>query len=288
MAPGSRAAPPSPVARLAGLVRLVHPFPSLLDGLATAALALVAGAAAPDAIRLGVAMTALQFGIGAVNDFRDAPADALGKPAKPIPSGLVPPWLATAVAIGAVSAGISLSVPSGWGTVAIALAGLAVGLSYDLWLKGTAWSWLPFALGIPLLPVYAWYGATGSVPPAFAILIPAAVAAGAALAIGNARADAERDAESGVESIATALGPGRAWAVQIAILAAVGIVAVASAAVAGATIGQLVLIGGAALVPVLAAVASRNIGPTARERAWELEAVGVAALGVAWLWVALA
>ena len=30
--------------------------------------------------------------------------------------------------------------------------------------KGTAWSWLPFAVGIPLLPVYGWLGAAGALP----------------------------------------------------------------------------------------------------------------------------
>jgi 4-hydroxybenzoate polyprenyltransferase len=232
-------------------------------------------------------MTSLQAGIGAVNDLRDAPADAAGKPAKPIPGGLVSRQVAAVVAVGAFAVGIGLSIPSGWGTVAIALAGVGVGLAYDVWLKGTAWSWLPFAVGIPLLPVYAWYGGVGSLPAAFAILVPAAMGSGAALAIGNARADAERDAASGVESIATALGPRRAWTIQLAILAAVGIVAVASAA-AVATVGQLALVAGAALIPVLASIASRDVSPSARERAWELEAVGIAALGVAWLWVALA
>ena len=249
---------------------------------------MIAGAAVPDAVRLGVAMTALQAGIGAVNDVRDAPADAAGKPAKPIPSGLVPRRPAVAVAVVAIAVGIGLSIPSGWWTVAIALAGLGVGLAYDLWLKGTAWSWLPFAIGIPLLPVYAWYGGTGSLPPAFALLVPAAVAAGAALAIGNARADAERDVASGVESIATALGPRRAWLTQVLILAAVGAVAVASAAIVEATITQLALVAGAALVTVVASVLSRDASASARERAWEIEAVGIAALGVLWLWVALA
>ena len=280
--------PPSLAARLGGLVRLSHPFPSLLDGLATFGLALVAGAAVPDAARLGVAMTALQVAIGSVNDLHDAPADAVAKRAKPIPSGLVPPGAAALLAVVAAAVGIGLSVPSGWGTVAIALAGLGVGLAYDLRLKGTAWSWLPFAIGIPLLPVYAWYGATGALPAAFAVLVPAAVATGAALAIGNARADAERDGASGVASIAIALGPSRAWAVQVAILAAVGVVAIGSAVAAGASVGQLALIGGAALVPTLAAAASRGLRPAALERAWEVEAIGVAGLAVAWLWVAVA
>jgi 4-hydroxybenzoate polyprenyltransferase len=77
-------------ARVGGLVRLVHPFPSLLDGLVVAAVAVVAGASiAPDALVLGLSMTLLQFAIGALNDLHDAPTDGGRVPAKPIPSGLV-------------------------------------------------------------------------------------------------------------------------------------------------------------------------------------------------------
>ena len=38
--------------------------------------------------------------------------------------------------------------------------------------EGTAWSWLPFAVGIPILPVYGWLGATGSLPGLFHRLVP--------------------------------------------------------------------------------------------------------------------
>ena len=67
---------------LAGLIRLVHPFPSLLDGAATAAIALVAGAEPSVAIQLGGAMVALQASIGALNDV----LDATRKDAQPSPS----------------------------------------------------------------------------------------------------------------------------------------------------------------------------------------------------------
>ena len=97
--------------------------------------------------------------------------------------------------------------------MALAVLILAIGYGYDRFAKGTAWSWLPFALGVPLLPVFGWLGAAGTVPAVFAILLPTAVVAGAALAIANARADVDRDAAAGVTSVATALGPDRAWVV---------------------------------------------------------------------------
>ena len=108
----------------------------------------------------------------------------------------------------------------------LALAVLVIGYAYDLWFKGTAWSWLPFAAGIPLLPVFGWLGTTGRLPGVFAMLVPVAVVGGAALAIANARADAERDAAAGTDSVAVRLGPGRAWAVNAGLVTAVILAAV--------------------------------------------------------------
>jgi 4-hydroxybenzoate polyprenyltransferase len=248
----------------------------------------VAGGSPGDAIRLGVAMTAIQVSIGVVNDLVDADRDAGLKAGKPIPAGLVPRAVASAVALVAAVTGLLLSAVSGLGTLALALLGLAIGLAYDLRLKGTAWSWLPFALGLPLLPVYAWFGATGSLPIAFAVLVPAGIAAGAALAIGNARADMERDLAAGTSSIATALGADAAWAVETAVLGAVWLIATAFAAVAGADPIRVVAVLAAGSVPVAAAAVSRGLSPAGRERSWEACAVGVALLAVVWLGVALA
>src|SRR6476469_6672903 len=80
---------PEAAARLAGLVRLIHPFPSILDGVVVGAVALVAGADPAAALRLGVSMTALQASIGTVNDLVDVALDTGRKPGKPIPAGLV-------------------------------------------------------------------------------------------------------------------------------------------------------------------------------------------------------
>jgi 4-hydroxybenzoate polyprenyltransferase len=272
---------------MGGLIRLVHPFPSLLDGVVSGAVALLAGAALEEAVRLGIAMAALQFGIGATNDVVDAPRDTGHKPGKPIPAGVVSPSLATAVAVASFGSGLLLAISFGTPTFTLAAVVIGIGLAYDLALKGTAWSWLPFALGIPILPVFGWLGATGFLPATFALLIPVAVAAGAALAIANALADVERDQAAGVRSIATALGAGRAWALQAGIVAASVAIAVVSAAILGATGGQVLLIGVAGCLPLAGAAIGRGGGPARRERAWQLEAIGIAAVGGAWIWALL-
>jgi 4-hydroxybenzoate polyprenyltransferase len=269
--------------RVGGFVRLAHPFPSLLDGLATAAFAVLAGGDGPTVIRLGVAMIGLQASIGTLNDVIDAPHDAGHKPGKPIPAGLVSlPAARIGVAVAAV-VGLLLAAPSGLPTLALAVLILAIGYGYDRFAKGTAWSWLPFALGVPLLPVFGWLGAAGTVSAVFAILLPTAVVAGAALAIANARADVDRDAAAGVTSVATALGPDRAWVVAAGLFGFVGGVALGSLLVVGA--GMLALAGAVVGVVVISVGTwlGRDDDAARRERAWEAQAVGIAVLAAAWL-----
>lgn len=230
-------------------------------------------------------MVALQASIGALNDVVDAPSDAGRKPGKPIPAGLVSAGTGRAVVVAGAGLGLALVTPSGPGLMAVAGLILAIGYAYDLVAKGTAWSWLPLAVGIPLLPVFGWLGASGGLPGAFAILLPAAVLAGAALAVANARADLERDTAAGLESVATMLGPARAWRVHAALLAVVVVVALVSlwigrapSMAVGAALGAAAVIG----IGVTWARGPRS-SAVRRERAWEIQAVGVALLAAAWL-----
>ena len=282
-----RPAPP-PSARLLTAIRLVHPFPSLLDGAVVVLIALVAGGGLPRALLLGTSMTLLQFAIGTVNDLLDAPSDAAGgKPGKPIPEGIVSPTLARAVAVACAAGGLILSTAGGPALVLLAGVVLGIGLAYDLWAKGTTLSWLPFAVGIPLLPVFGWYGAAGTLPGLFVVLVPAAANAGSALAIANATVDVERDADAGQKSIALALGPGRAAWLVLVLHAVVAVLAVATAAVLGSPTGWVVAVLLATLGPlggaVLGVVAAAREGSNLRELAWEIQAVGTGLLAVAWL-----
>lgn len=228
-------------------------------------------------------MVCLQAAIGTVNDIVDAPRDAGRKPGKPIPAGLIPVPLAVGVGVGAGLAGLALSALSGPATVVVGTGILAIGLLYDVALRGTAWSWLPFALGIPLLPVYAWLGAVGRLPALFAVVVPVAFLAGAALAIANSLADVERDRDSGSSSVADRLGPARAWTVHAALQAVV--VAVAFATLVGAGAGGLPLVAAcvAAVVLAVGVGLGASAAPGRRERGWELEAIGVAGLAATWI-----
>ena len=247
------------------------------------AVALVAGGAPGLAFQLGASMTALQASIGALNDVHDAPEDAGRKPGKPIPAGLVGMPRARAVVLGGAAIGLALgAIVHPWIGV-LGLLVLAIGYGYDLLAKGTAWSWLPFAVGIPILPVYGWLGAVGTLPPLFVALTPMAVLAGAALAIANARADLERDLAAGTVSVATSLGLDGSWWLHAGLWSGAAIIGVGWVAFRGVgLVGTLPVLAAAGLIAVTV-VWSRRRGPEARERAWEFEAVGTALALLTWL-----
>ena len=271
-----------------GLVRLTHPFPSVLDGLVVMAIASIAGGGVPVALRLGLSMIALQASIGTLNDLIDADRDAGRIPPKPIPGGQVTVRAARILWIGAAVAGLVLALPSGLPTLLVAVATLAVGFGYDRFAKGTAWSWLPFAVGIPLLPVFGWVGTGEAIPASFVVVLPCAVLAGSALAIANASADLERDVASGTASVAVSLGLTRAWAVGAGLITIAAVLVLASLAApdslglaALAALGSILVIGvGLAWG---ASIGSRRATPSQRQRSWEIQAVGIGLLGTVWL-----
>jgi 4-hydroxybenzoate polyprenyltransferase len=139
---------------------------------------------------------------------------------------------------------------------------------------------------LPLLPVYAWVGATGELTVEFAVLVPCATLAGMGIAIANALADVERDRLVGADSIARSLGSKRAWRIHVGLLGAASAGALASAVALrgagerGADAGLLVALLGVALVAIGAWLADR---PASVDRGWEVEAVGLAALAVGWV-----
>jgi 4-hydroxybenzoate polyprenyltransferase len=236
-------------------------------------------------------MLGLQTSIGALNDLVDEPLDAGHKPGKPLPRALVTRRTARVVTVATGVAGLVLSVPSGLATLAAGSVALGLGYLYDLRLSRTSLSWLPLAVALPVLPIHAWLGATGTIPPGLLSLVPAAVLAGAALAIANGLVDLERDAVTGRRGIVVALGPRPGWLANAGLFIAV----IAMAAVfaptppspfrSGDVLITLRFVGLPVGVVAIVLGALTLLAPSSRlrERGWELEAVGVAAAGIAWL-----
>jgi 4-hydroxybenzoate polyprenyltransferase len=244
--------------------------------------------------RLALAMLGLQVSIGALNDLVDADLDAGMKPGKPIPRGAATPADARAIAVSGLGLAVLLLISSGPAALAVLGACAACGYGYDLRLSRTALSWLPLAIALPLVPVFAWVGATGSVPSMLLVIVQAGTLAGAGLALANGLADEERDRSVGSATAAVRLGPRRTWLAQAGLL--VGAVATIVAARPGALLGSgatspplggVLIAGGIAVllvgVVIGAASLTRSGGAQVRERAWELEAVGIALVAAGWL-----
>ena len=246
-------------------------------------MALLAGGGVALGTLLGLSMIALQMAIGALNDLVDAPADAGRVPPKPIPAQEVSVATARTVALVAAALGLGLAAVVDVRLVGLALVVLAIGAAYDLAAKGTPWSWLPFAVGIPMLPIYGWFGATGTLPAFFAVLIPMAVLAGAALAVANARADLDADRAAGGASVATVLGPVRSWWLDAGLMAAATGVGVALVRPASWGLATWILVVAGTVLVTLGLALGRGSTTRARQRSWEAQAIGAAVAATGWV-----
>jgi 4-hydroxybenzoate polyprenyltransferase len=227
-------------------------------------------------------MVALQVSIGALNDLVDVEHDHGRKPGKPMPAGLVGRGIARAMVVAGFLVGMTLSILVGVVPAIVALAGTATGYAYDLRLKATPWAWLPFAVGLPLLPVYAWLGAIGRIPGAFLLVMPLAVAAGGAVALSNGLVDLDRDRAAGAATPAVRLGAGRAVRLTAVLVVVVAVGVLATLVVIGAApAAWLVALAGTGSVAV-GLLLLGSLSAERRERGWEVCAVGIGLLATGW------
>ena len=268
--------------------RVVHPFPSLLVALLTATFCLFAGGDGRLALVVGGAMFALQASIGATNDLLDEAHDRRGKPAKPIPAGLVGRRTAGLLAMGGGALGLLLATLQGAAVLLIALAGYGLGLLYDVGLKRSPVAWLPFALALPLVPAFAWVAASGTLPDRYPLLAGMGLLAGIALALANGLVDLPEDAASGSRGIAVTLG--RARSLRLALVCEAALVLLVGLDLAVAPPGLPAVPAVAAWAVTLAGAAccllgiARSADQSAprRETGWEIQALGIGLLAVAW------
>ncbi|MEA2676191.1 MAG: hypothetical protein QOJ81_332, partial [Chloroflexota bacterium] len=208
--------------------------------------------------------------------------DRGAKPWKPVAAGIVCRRAATVIALVAGGGGLALAATAaGLPSLAMAAAMLACGLIYDAWLKPTAWAWLCFSVAFAILPVYAWHGVTGQLPPRPEFLLPLAALAGPLIQLSNGLADLERDAASGIRTLATRLGRRGSLLVMAALLLVVhGLAWLTLAGLNATTLLPVALASGVALGGLALSAARR---PAWREVGWMVQACAIALLGLAWL-----
>lgn len=267
-----RAARPSRAGR--DLVLSCHPGPVVAVTALTLALAVAAGHGAGRCLLLTVAVLSGQLSVGWCNDAYDARRDtANGRRDKPVAAGTIGPGTVWAAAFGA----LTLCVPLSWACGALAgsvhLIAVGAAWAYNLRLKATVLSWLPYAIGFASLPALVSLSLPGHPWPAWWV-----VAAGALLGVGAHLADVLPDIRGDLATGVRGL-PHRIGATGSRLLLPVPLVA-ASAVL---TLGPQDRTGAAAVfVPSAAgamAVAGLLLGRR-REKAPFVAAVAVAALDV--------
>ncbi|CAN5516705.1 hypothetical protein BH20CHL6_BH20CHL6_07920 [soil metagenome] len=264
---------------------LLHPFPSAANAVVVVVLALLAGGSPGVAALLGGAMLALQFSIGASNDVVDRGADAIAKPTKPIPSGLITGSAASAIAVVSAGVGALLASSVGPASLMIAAAMYGCGQLYNFVLKRGPWGWVPYALALPLIPLFAWHGATGMAPPHYEVMFVVAVLLGAALSLANATIDRERDRSIGIGSVAITLGVRRTPLTMSLLYGAAFTVAWWTLDVPRPGVGPPVLasVGLATALVAVGVLQSAAASARLRQIGWALQVAGVAALAAGWV-----
>ncbi len=224
------------------------------------------------------AVLAGQLTIGWGNDLIDLDRDRrAGRSDKPLATGKLEPrtvQIATAAALGVA---ILLPLTLGLGAAAVALWLVVVGgQAYNLGLKRTVWSWLPYAVAFGALAAAP--GLAAGVDVAWWVpTVGALLGVGAHLV--NVIPDLDDDARTGVSGLPHRLAD-RFGATGVSIIAVALFVTASAVLLAALPFGPLVWIAGL-LVVVLATAALRTHGRRPFQAAIAIALVDVAALVIA-------
>ncbi|WP_440066093.1 UbiA family prenyltransferase [Streptosporangium sp. OZ121] len=205
----SRLGPGPSLRAVRGLLLACHPGPTVAVTALVTALAVASGRDAAGCALVAAAVLAGQLSIGWCNDAVDAARDAAaGRTGKPVASGAVGVRTVWVAALSALALCVPLSLASGPAAGAVHLAGVAAAWAYDLGLKATALSWLPYAVGFGSLPGFVTLGLPGHPWPAWwAVTAAALLGCGAHLA--NVLPDIPADLAGGVRGWPQRLGTAR-------------------------------------------------------------------------------
>ncbi|MER5436382.1 UbiA family prenyltransferase [Streptomyces sp. NPDC002588] len=141
--------------RSVGLLLACHPAPTAAVTAVVTALAAASGRGGAGVMLIAAAVLTGQLSVGWSNDLIDAGRDvAAARQDKPLATGAVSARAVTAAAGCALAACVPLSLANGWQAGSAHLAGVAAAWGYNLGVKRTVWSWLPYAVAFGLLPAF--------------------------------------------------------------------------------------------------------------------------------------
>jgi 4-hydroxybenzoate polyprenyltransferase len=212
---------------LVPLIAAAHGGPALTVTAVTALLAVAAGHDPVTATTVTAAVLAGQLTIGWGNDLVDAGRDrAVGRRDKPVATGALPSALVVRCLAVDLAACVALSLAAGWRSALVHLGAVVLaGHAYNLGLKATALSWLPYAVAFGALPaVVTLAGPDPAWPPWWLAVAAGALGVGAHFL--NTLPDLTDDAATGVRGLPHRLGARRSRTAAAALLVTASLAAV--------------------------------------------------------------
>ena len=195
-----------PVSGPGALLRASHPEPTVAVTALATAVAASAGRGVGGCVLVAATVLTGQLSIGWSNDVIDAGRDTdAGRRDKPIAAGAISSRVVVAASGAAVVLCVPLSLAHGWRAGLAHLVCVGGGWAYNMGLKRTLLSFLPYAVSFGLLPAFIALGLDGSPSPR-----PWVVVAGALLGVGahflNVVPDVSDDLAAGVRGLPQRLG----------------------------------------------------------------------------------
>jgi geranylgeranylglycerol-phosphate geranylgeranyltransferase len=273
---------------LRGVTLGIHPFPTTANATAGALFLWIADvdavATSLDSLILFGSIFLTHSSIGMSNDYCDLPLDRLTSPRKPLVRGDISPRTAVVVACTAAFVAALLSLPLGWKVLLVCLTVLASGMLYNLWARGTIYSWIPHAVAIPAIPIWS-FVAADQFRPIVLLSFPVGALISLALHLANTLPDLTGDLRVGVKGLAHRLGRRRSIAtVWCSFAGALGLLA-ATPSLVGNNSRPLfpgVIIGSIILLFMIIGYATNHSDESLR-RGWYLSAILAIVLGGAWV-----
>ncbi len=194
-----------PVKNVIPLLRASHLQPTIAVTAMTTALAVSIGRGTGAIVVMFAVLTG-QLSVGWSNDYLDRKRDASAKrDDKPIVAGQVSPSLVGVCAILALVACVPLSMLSGWRAAVVHLAAVAMAWLYNIKLKSTMASAVPYVVAFGLLPAFVTLGLADHLwPRPWAMVAASLIGAGAHFV--NVLPDLEADRATGVNGLPHRLG----------------------------------------------------------------------------------
>jgi 4-hydroxybenzoate polyprenyltransferase len=184
-----------------------HPGPTVVVTVIVTLLGVGLGYPPPRLAVLALAVLLGQLSIGWCNDWLDAERDrAVQRADKPAARGDIPIAVVRIAAFAALIAALLATWPLGPGALAANAVVVAGGWAYNLGLKSTALSFLPFAVAFGVLPAIATLGQQHPGWPQWWVYAAGALL-GVAAHVTNVLPDLEDDAATGIRGLPHRLGP---------------------------------------------------------------------------------